>query len=51
MKKIKESNHLSRFITLSPLTDMESKFHKRTGAKLLQVNKTSQNFEYEIPKN
>ena len=50
-KKIKKSNHLNRLITLSPLTDMASKFHKRNGAKLLQVNKTSQNFEYEIPKN
>ena len=50
-KKIKKSNHLNRLITLSPLTDMASKFHKRNGAKLLQVNKTSQNFEYEITKN
>ena len=50
-KKIKKSNHLNRLVTLSPLTDMASKFHKRNGAKLLQVNKTSQNFEYEIPKN
>lgn len=50
-KKIKKSNHLNRLITLSPLTDMASKFHKRNGAKLLQVNQTTQNFEYEIPKN
>ena len=50
-KKIKKSNHLNRLVTLSPLTDMASKFHKRNGAKLLQVNQTTQNFEYEIPKN
>ena len=34
-KKIKNSNHLNRLITLSPLTDMASKFHSRNGAKLL----------------
>jgi len=47
-KKIKRSNHLNRLVTLSPLTEMASKFHTRNGAKLLQVNKTTQNFEYKI---
>ena len=47
-KKIKKSNHLNRLVTLSPLTEMASKFHTRNGAKLLQVNKTTQNFEYKI---
>ena len=47
-KKIKKSNHLDRLITLSPLTDMEYKFHRKNGAKLLQVNKTTQNFEYKV---
>ena len=47
-KKIKKSNHLNRLITLSPLTDMATKFHTRNGAKLLQVNDTTQNFEYKI---
>ncbi len=47
-KKIKKSNHLNRLITLSPLTEMASKFHKRNGAKLLQINETTQNFEYKI---
>jgi len=41
-KKIKKSNHLNRLVTLSPLTEMASKFHSRNGAKLLQVNKTTQ---------
>ena len=49
-KKIKKSNHLNRLITLSPLTDMATKFHSKNGAKLLQINETTQNFEYEIIK-
>ena len=34
-KKIKKSNHLNRLITLSPLTEMATKFHTKNGAKLL----------------
>ena len=49
-KKIKKSNHLNRLVTLSPLTDMATKFHLRNGAKLLQVNETTQNFEYTVSK-
>ena len=47
-KKIKKSNHLDRLITLSPLTVMATKFHTKNGAKLLQVNETTQNFEYKV---
>ena len=47
-KKIKKSNHLNRLVTLSPLTEMASKFHTRNGAKLVQINETTQNFEYKI---
>tara|TARA_B100000029_G_scaffold435672_1_gene449823 strand:+ start:717 stop:1337 length:621 start_codon:yes stop_codon:yes gene_type:complete len=47
-KKIKKSNHLNRLVTLSPLTEMASKFHTRNGAKLLQINETTQNFEYKV---
>ena len=47
-KKIKESNHLNRLVTLSPLTEMARKFHLRNGAFELQVNDKSQNFEYKI---
>ncbi|MDC1027700.1 hypothetical protein OAQ92_01010 [Candidatus Pelagibacter sp.] len=47
-KKIKKSNHLNRLVTLSPLTDMATKFHERNGAKLIQINETTQNFEYKI---
>ena len=49
-KKIKKSNHLNRLVTLSPLTDMATRFHNGNGAKLLQVNETTQNFEYKIVK-
>tara|TARA_X000000950_G_C13633368_1_gene544479 strand:- start:54 stop:731 length:678 start_codon:yes stop_codon:yes gene_type:complete len=47
-KMVKKSNHLNRLVTLSPLTDMARNFHIKNGAKELQVNKTSQNFEYDI---
>ena len=47
-KKIKKSNHLNRLVTLSPLTEMATKFHSRNSAKLLQINETTQNFEYKI---
>ncbi len=49
-KKIKKSNHLNRLVTLSPLTEMATKFHTKNGAKLLQINKDTQNFEYKIMK-
>ena len=47
-KKIKKSNHLNRLVTLSPLTDMATKFHERNGAKLIQINETTQNFVYKV---
>jgi len=47
-RKIKKSNHLNRLVTLSPLTEMATKFHLRNGAKLLQINETTQNFEYKV---
>ena len=46
-KMIKKSNHLNRLVTLSPLTEMATKFHFRNGAKLLNINETTQNFEYK----
>jgi hypothetical protein len=47
-KKIKKSNHLNRLITLSPLTEMATQFHSKNGAKLLQINDETQNFEYQV---
>ena len=49
-KLIKKSHHLNRLVTLSPLTDMARKFHLRNGAKEIQVNKETQNFEYFLEK-
>ncbi len=47
-KKIKQSNHLNRLVTLSPLTEMARNFHLRNGAFELQINNKTQNFEYKI---
>ena len=47
-KKIKQTNHWNRLITLSPLTDMARNFHLHNGAFELRVNETTQNFEYKI---
>ena len=47
-KMIKKSNHLTRLITLSPLTDMARNFHLKNGAVELQVNENTQNFEYKV---
>ena len=46
--KIKKSNHLNRLVTLSPLTEMATNFHVKNGAKLIQINETTQNFEYKV---
>jgi len=46
-KMIKKSNHLNRLVTLSPLTEMATKFHLRNKAKLISLNKETQNFEYK----
>ena len=47
-KNIKKSNHLNRLVTLSPLTEKATNFHERYGAKLIQINETTQNFEYKV---
>ena len=47
-KMVKKSSHLNRLVTLSPLTKMARNFHIKNGAKELQVNEASQNFEYDI---
>ena len=49
-KVIKKSNHLNRLVTLSPLTEMARNFHLRNGAIELQINETTQNFEYKVIK-
>ena len=47
-KMVKRSIHINRLVTLSPLTEMAERFHIKNGAKKLQVNETTQNFEYDI---
>tara|TARA_E500000318_G_C3447033_1_gene167337 strand:- start:144 stop:626 length:483 start_codon:yes stop_codon:yes gene_type:complete len=46
----RKQDQITRVVTLSPLTDMARRFHLRNGAVELQVNKETQNFEYEIEK-
>tara|TARA_B100000282_G_scaffold105465_1_gene74711 strand:- start:1032 stop:1457 length:426 start_codon:yes stop_codon:yes gene_type:complete len=40
--------HVKRFVTLSPITDMATKFHQRNGAFNIGVHKDCQNFEYYV---
>jgi len=39
---------VTRYITLSPKTEMAKKFHLNNGAVLLQENETTLNFEYTL---
>ena len=43
-----KKNKIERVITLSPLTPMATHFHIRNGAKQININDYTQNFEYEI---
>ena len=47
-KMIKKSNHLTRLVTLSPLTEMARNFHLHNGAEEIKVNEETQNFEYKL---
>ena len=40
-------NNFKRLVTLSPLTPMATHFHIKNGAKLISINATTQNFEYQ----
>ena len=42
-----DNQYIKRLITLSPLTPMATHFHMKNGAKLISINTTTQNFEYE----
>jgi len=37
---------MSRFVTMSPKTQMAERFHIRNGAELVSENETTNNFEY-----
>ena len=45
---LKSKGVVQRVVTLSPLTPMATHFHIRNGAKLIQHNPTTQNFEYSL---
>ena len=42
------SKGYEKLVTLSPLTPMATHFHIRNGAKQININDYTQNFEYEI---
>lgn len=46
----KDKNNIERLVTLSPLTPMATHFHISNGAKLVQHNPNTQNFEYVFKK-
>jgi len=45
-KEIHDNERATKFVTLSPLTEMAERFHIRNGAELLKKHETCQNFEY-----
>ena len=49
-KYVKKIHHLNKIVTLSPLTPMATHYHISNGARLIQVNPSSQNFEYKLIK-
>lgn len=42
---------VTRFVTLSPKTEMAHRFHTRNGARVLQENSDTINYEYLVEKN
>jgi|TARA_B100000925_G_C22004690_1_gene473049 hypothetical protein len=48
LEHVKQNEQIQRVVTLSPLTPMATHFHIRNGAKLIQHNPDTQNFEYTI---
>jgi len=43
----KEKSYVNRFVTLSPCTEMATRFHLKNGAVLLNKYEDYQNFEYK----
>ena len=46
--KMAKDKKIERVVTLSPLTPMATHFHIKNGAKQININKETQNFEYDI---
>ena len=48
VEHIKQNNKdITRFVTLSPKTDMAKKFHTRNGAIVFRENEETVNYEYK----
>ena len=48
LEHVKTNESIQKVVTLSPLTPMATHFHIRNGAKLIQHNPDTQNFEYKL---
>ena len=48
LKYMKKQNNIDSIMTLSPLTPVATHYHIRNGAKLIKINPTTQNFQYQI---
>ena len=48
LEHVKSNASIQKVVTLSPLTPMATHFHIRNGAKLIQHNPDTQNFEYKL---
>lgn len=47
LKKLQaEKPNVTRFVTLSPLTDMARRFHIKNGASVFRINTDTVNYEY-----
>ena len=44
-----ELPNVTRFVTLSPTTEMAKRFHLKNGAEIFRVNNDSVNYEYKKP--
>jgi len=49
--KYAKNENIKRVVTLSPQTPMATHFHISHGAKQININKETQNFEYNLQKN
>ena len=47
-KELNDNGRASKFVTLSPLTEMAERFHLRNGAELVGKHSSCQNFEYTL---
>ena len=50
LKTFQDTWRFTRFVTLSPKTDMAMRFHLSNGATLISENQFSNNFEYFLKK-